>query len=108
MLGGLNMKFSEIEEAMIFAFPPPAIQGLGVAGGFQLQIQDRRDVGLKALEDYTRDIIEEAASQPALSPQMTTTFRAEVPQLYADIDRTKVKTLDLRLSDVFGTLQTQF
>jgi hydrophobic/amphiphilic exporter-1 (mainly G- bacteria), HAE1 family len=106
LVGALNMKFSEIEDAMVFVFPPPAIQGLGVAGGFQMQIQDRRDLGLKVLEEYTRDIIEAGAAQPSLAP-MSTTFRAEVPQLFADIDRTKVKTLDLRLSDVFGTLQTQ-
>jgi hydrophobic/amphiphilic exporter-1 (mainly G- bacteria), HAE1 family len=106
LLGELNTKFGELEEAMVFVFPPPAIQGLGEAGGFQMQVQDRREVGLKVLEEYTRDIIEEAGSVPALGP-MNTTFRAEVPQLYADIDRTKVKTLDLRLSDVFGTLQTQ-
>jgi HAE1 family hydrophobic/amphiphilic exporter-1 len=106
LVGELNMKFSEIEEAMVFVFPPPAIQGLGVAGGFQMQIQDRRDTGLKVLEEYTRDIIDAGTGEPMLGP-MSTTFRAEVPQLFADVDRTKVKTLDLRLGDVFGTLQTQ-
>jgi HAE1 family hydrophobic/amphiphilic exporter-1 len=105
LLGKLNMEFSQIEEGTVFVFPPPAIQGLGVAGGFQLQIEDRRDVGLKTLQELTLDIIDEAGTVPGLGP-MGTTFRSEVPQLYAEIDRTKVKTLDLKLSDVFGALQT--
>ncbi len=106
LLGKLNMELSAIEEAVIFVVPPPAIQGLGVAGGFQMQIEDRRDVGLDVLQEMTADIMEDAKGQPALGP-MGTTFRAGVPQLFADIDRTKVKTLDLRLGDVFGTLQAQ-
>jgi HAE1 family hydrophobic/amphiphilic exporter-1 len=107
IVGLLNGRFfMELDDGMAFVFPPPAIQGLGVTGGFQMQVQDRRGLGLKRLEEYTRDLIEAAGGQPALAPA-STTFRAEVPQLFADIDRTKVKTLDLRLSDVFGTLQTQ-
>jgi HAE1 family hydrophobic/amphiphilic exporter-1 len=107
LLGEMNMKFSEIEEATIFVVAPPAIQGLGVAGGFQMQIEDRRGLGSRTLQEMTLDVIEAAAGQPGLGP-MGTTFRAEVPQRFAEIDRAKVKTLDLKLSDVFGTLQAEF
>jgi HAE1 family hydrophobic/amphiphilic exporter-1 len=106
LLMELNMKFSEVQDAVVFVVPPPAIQGLGVAGGFQMQIEDRRGVGLKALQELTMSVIEEASTQPGLGA-MGTSFRAEVPQLFAEIDRTKVKTMDLKLGDVFGTLQAQ-
>jgi HAE1 family hydrophobic/amphiphilic exporter-1 len=106
LLMDLNMKFSEVQDAVVFVVPPPAIQGLGVAGGFQMQIEDRRGLGPKALQELTQSVIEEASSHQELGT-MGTTFRAEVPQLFAEIDRTKVKTLDLKLGDVFGTLQAQ-
>jgi HAE1 family hydrophobic/amphiphilic exporter-1 len=106
LLVEMNTKLSAIEEATIFVVPPPAIEGLGVAGGFQMQIEDRAAVGPAALQEMTLDVIKEAGKQPALGP-MGASFRAEVPQLFAEIDRTKVKTLDLKLGDVFGTLQAQ-
>ncbi|HEY1067653.1 MAG TPA: efflux RND transporter permease subunit, partial [Pirellulales bacterium] len=46
ILGGLMMKFSQIEEAVVFGFPPPAIRGMGVRAGFELQVEDRGNVGL--------------------------------------------------------------
>src|SRR6266852_3955447 len=69
-----------------------------------IQEEDRADVGLAELQQVVQEIMEQGRSRLELAP-MNTTFRAGVPQLYADIDRAQVKMLDLRLSDVFGTLQ---
>ena len=100
----LQTEFSKVEEAAVFAFVPPAIDGLGNAGGFQMQVQDRGNVGLAELQRIADEMLAEGRSQGALTA-MNTTFRANVPQLFIDVDRTKVKTLDVPLNAVFGTLQ---
>jgi HAE1 family hydrophobic/amphiphilic exporter-1 len=100
----LQRQLSQIQEAIAFAFPPPAISGLGVAGGFQMQLQDRADVGLQELQKMTQEIIQDGNTQSGLS-YLNSTFRADVPQLFAEVDRTKAKTLQIPLSGVFNTLQ---
>jgi HAE1 family hydrophobic/amphiphilic exporter-1 len=105
ILGSLMGKFSQIREAFIVAFPPPAIRGLGFRSGFQMQVEDRSGVGLEELGAATARIVEAANSQSKLAG-VSSTFRPGVPQLYIDIDRVKVKTLNLPLSSVFGALQT--
>ena len=110
IIGHLRGRFAEIQDAIVFAFPPPAIMGLGVAGGFQMQIEDRGDLGLKELQDVTDQMIFEGMGQAGGGQSkkfssMTTSFRSSVPQLYADIDRVKAKSLDVPLDSVFSTLQ---
>ena len=104
LLGKLRGRFQEIKEAIVFVFPPPAIQGLGVAGGFQLQLEDRGGVGLTELQQLTDEMIEAGNAQTSLKA-LNTTFRSGVPQLYADIDRIKAKSVEVPLDVVFGTLQ---
>ena len=104
ILASLTQKFRGIQEAIVFAFPPPAISGLGVAGGFQMQLQDRGGVGLQELEKMTREVIADGNAQSRLS-NLNTTFRATVPQLFAQVDREKAKKLGISLNEVFGTLQ---
>lgn len=104
ILAYVRGKLSGIQDAVAFAFVPPAIDGLGAAGGFQMQIQDRADVGLLELQALTEEMIAAGDAQSGLTA-LNTTFRAEVPQLFVDVNRTKVKTLDVPLSSVFGTLQ---
>jgi HAE1 family hydrophobic/amphiphilic exporter-1 len=105
ILGNLMGQFSQIKEAQIFAFPPPAIRGLGFRSGFHMQIEDRTGVGLDELQSAVGRIVENASSQTKLAG-VNTSFRAGVPQLYIDIDRVKVKTLNVPLSAVFNALQT--
>lgn len=104
ILGRLARQFAQIQEAIVFAFPPPAIRGLGVRGGFDMQVQDRGDLGRTALFQAVTEIVESARTQSGLAA-LNTSFRPGVPQLYVDIDREKVKTLDIPLSTVFATLQ---
>jgi HAE1 family hydrophobic/amphiphilic exporter-1 len=105
ILAHLRREFGAIQEAFILPLIPPAIQGLGQAGGFQLMVRDRADVGLSQLEQVTFEMIAAGMAQSALTG-LGTTFSASTPQLFADVDRTQAKTLDMDLSDVFGTLQT--
>jgi hydrophobic/amphiphilic exporter-1 (mainly G- bacteria), HAE1 family len=69
-----------------------------------MQVQDRGGVGLDALGKVVAEMVQDGEAQSGLA-SLNSTFRAGVPQLYADIDREKVKTLDIQLSDVFDTLQ---
>ena len=104
ILANLQGQFNQIQESIVYGFFPPAIPGLGVAGGFQMQIEDRGGVGLQELEIMIREIIQDGNAQTGLAG-LNTTFRVDVPQLFAKVDRTKAKTLGIPLSEVFGTLQ---
>ncbi|MEO6810182.1 MAG: multidrug efflux RND transporter permease subunit, partial [Isosphaeraceae bacterium] len=104
ILGHITGKFQQIQEAMIFAFPPPAIRGLGVAGGFQLQLEDRGGTGLHELQQLADEMIQDGNAQSGLT-SLKTTFRSSVPQIYADVDRVKAKSLGVPLDSIFGTLQ---
>jgi HAE1 family hydrophobic/amphiphilic exporter-1 len=104
ILAKMQRQFSQIQESIVYAFLPPAISGLGVAGGFQIQIEDRGGIGLDELNAMVREIIQDGNAQTGLTG-LNTTFRIDVPQLFAEVDRTKAKTLGIPLSEVFDTLQ---
>jgi len=104
MLTQMAISGSLIQEARIMQFPPPPISGIGNAGGFQLQVEDVAGVGLSALQDITLDLSTEGMKDPAIASAFST-FRANVPQLFADIDRTKAKTMNIDLSEIFGSMQ---
>jgi len=97
-------RLAEIKRAMVFAFVPPPIAGLGAAGGFQLEVQDRGGAGLTTLEQVANDVLIAGGASPALTP-LNQNFRAGVPQLYADVDREKAKRLNVPLGSVYNTLQ---
>jgi len=105
ILGTLMGKFQTVREAMIFAFPPPAIFGLGVAGGFQMQLEDRGGVGLRELQQVLDEMVRDGNAQTGLKG-LQSTFRSAVPTIFADVDRVKAKSLGVPLEAIFGTLQT--
>jgi len=100
----LNLQFHEEVlscQAPVFGAPP--VPGLGQCGGFQLQIEDNTGLGLQALQEATETIVQKANAQPGLA-RVFTTFRANTPQLYLDIDRDAAKQMGVSLSDVTNTL----
>ena len=99
-----NKGFSAIKGAYLAAFPPPAVSGLGTVGGFKLQIEDRQSLGFSALNDAMTAVLAKAYAAPELVGVFST-FQVNVPQLYADIDRTKAKQLGVDLRDVYDSLQ---
>ncbi|MFC0216845.1 multidrug efflux pump [Pseudochelatococcus lubricantis] len=101
----LNKEFAGIKEAFIAMFPPPPVQGLGTIGGFKLQIEDRAGLGYAALDEATKAFMAKAAQAPEIAG-MFSSFQVNVPQLYADIDRTKARQLGVPVNEVFDTLQT--
>jgi multidrug efflux pump len=94
----------EVPEARVLVFEAPAVRGLGNAGGFKLMVEATGDVNFDALQDRADNLARRGNRQPGLVGQFNG-FRARTPQLYADIDRTKVKTMGVAVSDVFDALQ---
>lgn len=102
----LNIKFSEIKEAITAVFTPPQVNGLGATGGFKLQLEDRSNLGYAALAAATEDILMKARSTPGLNPYMTySNFNVNVPQIEADIDVEKCASLGISKQDVSMVLQ---
>ncbi|RAI42687.1 efflux RND transporter permease subunit [Rhodoplanes roseus] len=100
----LNKKFAVIEEAFVAMFPPPPVSGLGTIGGFKLQIEDRTGQGYAALKAATDAFTAKAMHTPEIAGTFSS-FQVNVPQLYADIDRTKARQLSVAVPDVFEALQ---
>ncbi|MBO9647444.1 MAG: efflux RND transporter permease subunit [Variovorax sp.] len=102
--GQLNAQFSQIQDAYIAIFPPPPVQGLGTTGGFKLQLEDRGSVGYAAMDKAVKAFMAKAYQTPELAG-MFTSWQVNVPQLYADIDRTKARQLGVPVTEVFDTMQ---
>jgi len=100
----LNQKFAAIKGATIGVFPPPPVQGLGTIGGFKLEIEDRGGQGYAALDQATNAFLAKARQAPELAG-LFSSFQVNVPQLYADIDRTKARQLQVAIPDIFETMQ---
>jgi multidrug efflux pump len=100
----LRRKLAGVQEGFVGVFPPPPVNGMGVVGGFKMEVQDRGGAGLEALQAAAFQLMVEANKQAAVQGVLTT-FRATTPQLYVDVDRTKAKTMGVKLSDIFDTLQ---
>jgi multidrug efflux pump len=102
--GRLNAQFGQLQEAFVMMFPPPPVQGLGTTGGFKLQLEDRGSLGYEALDGALKAFMAKAAQAPELAG-LFSSFQLNVPQLYADIDRTKARQLGVPITDVFDTMQ---
>ncbi len=104
IVGRLMAKLGAIEEAFILVITPPAIQGLGMSGGFEMQVEDRGGVGLVELQTSIQNILARTAERPELL-RVNSTFRPGVPQIYADIDRARVMSMQVPIGDLFSTMQ---
>ncbi|EIK63073.1 efflux RND transporter permease subunit [Pseudomonas lactis] len=102
--GRLQAKFASIPDGFLGVFPPPPVPGLGVTGGFKLQVEDRGGVGLEALVQQTQMLMTKATESGQVAGLMTS-LDVNAPQLNVDIDRTQVKSQGVRLADVFESLQ---
>ena len=100
----LNQKMSVIKDAFVIVVPAPPILGLGTLGGFKLNVEDRGDLGSDALYAAVQDALKKAYQTPQLAAAFST-YQINVPQLNVNVDREKVKRQNVKLSDVFQTLQ---
>ena len=95
-----------IPEATVIAFNAPSIRGLGSTGGFDFQLQDTRAGNLQELAAALRALVFQANQTPGLH-NVFSTFQADVPQIWVDVDRDKAKKQGVPLDEIFATLQTQ-
>lgn len=103
----INYKAYEVvPEAQVFAMSPPAIPGMGNVGGLEFVLQDTLGRSYSDLQAAVQNVTIDANQHPALSGVFST-YRANVPQYFVDVDRVKAKNLGIPLSDIFGTLQAQ-
>jgi len=105
VLTELNKRFSVIKEAKIVVIPPPAVPGLGNAGGFSIQIEQRQtNDDIKTFEKVVNGFVAAANKQPEISNAFTF-FSAHTPGYQVIVDRDKCKKLGLNIMDVYNTMQ---
>ena len=100
----LNQKFSAIQDAFVAIFPPPPVQGLGTVGGFKLYVEDRAGLGFEELYQQVQGASMAGMKMPSLGG-LFSSFQVSVPQIDVQVDRERVKTYGIPLTDVFDTLQ---
>ncbi|HEX9512329.1 MAG TPA: efflux RND transporter permease subunit [Puia sp.] len=105
VIAELNKRFTAVKEAKIVVIPPPAIPGLGNAGGFSIQIEQRQsNDDIKTFERVVNSFVAEANKQPEIAGAFTF-FSAHTPGYQVNVDRDKCKKLGLNLADVYNTMQ---
>ncbi len=104
IIGQLFGRLQQIEEAFIIAIPPPSVRGLGNSGGFRLQLQERSGDDVDRVLAATYELMGRARQNPNLAGVFTT-FSANSPQIYLEIDRVKARILNVPISAIFETLQ---
>ena len=107
IIARLQKKFNTIRSAKINAFATPSIPGLGTTGGFEFILQDYNSKSPRELAAALGQLLMEANKQPELS-RVYSTFQADMPQIYINIDRNKAKKLGIDLSTIFNSLQANF
>ena len=95
---------AEVPEAIAFAFSPPAIPGLGNAGGFSFWLQDRSGGSVDFLDQNLQKFLAAARKRPELAG-VSSQFSTAAPQIYADVDRDKVLKQGVAVADVYQTMQ---
>ncbi|BAN48319.1 efflux RND transporter permease subunit [Metapseudomonas resinovorans] len=104
IMAHLRAEFAKISTASIVPFNPPAIPGLGTTGGFDFRLQARGGQSQEELAEVMRALIIRANQTPGLSGVFST-FSADVPRLYLDVDRGRAELLGVSPATIFSTLQ---
>jgi HAE1 family hydrophobic/amphiphilic exporter-1 len=101
----INKQLAGLTEGLAFAFPPPAIPGVGTSGGFQFILEDRTGKDVAFLAKNMKTFLDAARKRPELGT-LIPTFLPNVPQIFVDVDRDKVLKQGIDLGQVYQTLQT--
>jgi hydrophobic/amphiphilic exporter-1 (mainly G- bacteria), HAE1 family len=104
IIGRLNRELSRLPQGTAFAFSPPAIQGVGTAGGVTFMLQDRAGRSVEYLTANTQKFIEAVRLRPEIA-RVSTTMLPSVPQFFVRVDRGKALSEGVDLGEVYGTLQ---
>ena len=107
LVGRATGKFSKIRNALVFAFPPPAVRELGQAGGFDFQLQDRGGLGHEALMAARNQLLGMAARDPRLT-RVRPNGLEDVPQYRIDVDWEKGGALGVPVDAIHNTISAAF
>jgi hydrophobic/amphiphilic exporter-1 (mainly G- bacteria), HAE1 family len=103
---GLSHKLAQLQEASGLVLIPPPIQGLGLSGGFQMQLElTDGSYDFARLQQASDAVVAAAKADPAIQAVFTP-FRAHVPQISVEVDRSQAETLNVAVGDVFDALQS--
>ena len=103
----LTADFNQQLEATAFVMNPPAIDGLGLTGGFEVYVQDRSGGSIKDLQKYTDLLVVKASERKELTG-VQNLLSSNIPQYRVTLDREKAKSMNVNVNDVFTTLQSTF
>src|SRR5712692_4625853 len=103
LVGEVFMKTARIKEALVLAFAPPPIFGLGTAGGFEFYIQNHGEGGPQRTAEVMGQYMQRTAQDRSFA-FVQTLWRPATPQLYVDVDREKAKALGVPLGELYGAL----
>ncbi len=95
----------EISDGVVGVFGAPPVDGLGTAGGFKIILEDRSEVGMKSLQAAAERVVDRCRHEVHGLTALFSSFRADTPWLYLDINRDQVKVMGVSMADVFNTLQ---
>ncbi len=98
---------SDLKESFVIAINPPPITGISITGGWEAYLQDRSGGDVKSLAEATTKLIAAAGKRPELTG-LNTTFTANVPQYFVELDREKAKALGVPVNSVFAAMQATF
>ncbi len=105
ILGRLNSSFQQITGARAFAVNAPPVRGLSTFGGFEFQLQDRRGLPISVLVENANKVIGAANQRPEIAAAFTQ-FAANTPQIEVEVNRDLAKALNIKIDDIFETLQS--
>ena len=100
----LNQELKKLPDGTVFSFSPPAIPGVGTAGGVTFVLEDRAGKDIKFLADNLNRFMAAARKRPELG-NVSTTFIPSVPEEFINVDKDKVLKQDVNLTDVYNTIQ---
>jgi HAE1 family hydrophobic/amphiphilic exporter-1 len=104
IMAHINKEMGKLDQAVGFAFSPPAIPGVGVSGGVTFILEDRAGKDVSFLAENTKKFIEAASKRPEIA-RVSTTFIPTVPQVFVNVEKDKVLKQGVNLADVYQCLQ---
>ena len=105
IIGQLYGRLQQIQEAFIIAIPPPPVRGVGTAGGFKMQLQEREGSDMRRVLNAAYALMGRANQDPRLT-RVFTTFSASSPKIFLDIDRVRAQKLNVPIDSIFAALST--
>ena len=104
IMANIRRELSTYPECKVYLSTPPVIPGLGASGGFEMQLEARGDASFETLVQAVDTLMHYASQRKELTG-LSSSLQAEIPQLYFDVDRDKVKFSGVPLADVFSTMK---